>query len=256
MTAPFSDFYDEFAVDYHLIFENWEASMARQAAAIASILQRECPAAGATVLDCACGIGTQALGLAKLGFCVTGSDVSSGALQRARSEAALRGLDIPFYAADMRNLDELPAGGFHAVICMDNALPHLLSEADLAQAAGQIRGKLRRGGIFIASIRDYDEILPQRSVVQGPAFYSDAGKRRIVFQLWDWQDERRYTFHMYITRETSTGWANFHGAAVYRAVLRDEITGILNSRGFTNIRWRFPGESGFYQPIVIATAAE
>ena len=59
MTAPFSDFYDEFAVDYHLIFENWEASMARQAAAIASILQRECPAAGATVLDCACGIGTR-----------------------------------------------------------------------------------------------------------------------------------------------------------------------------------------------------
>jgi SAM-dependent methyltransferase len=230
--------------------------MARQAAAIASILQRECPAAGATVLDCACGIGTQALGLAKLGFRVTGSDVSSGALQRARSEAALRGLDIPFHASGMQNLDELPAGGFHAVICMDNALPHLLSEADLARAAGQIRGKLRSGGVFIASIRDYDAILPKRPIAQGPAFYSDAGKRRMVFQVWDWQDERRYTFHLYITREASTGWANFHGAAACRAVLRDEITSILNSHGFTNIRWRLPSESGFYQPMVIATAAE
>jgi len=75
-----------------------------------------------------------------------------------------------------------------------------------------------------------------------------------VFQVWDWQDERRYTFHMYITRETSAGWANFHGASAYRAVLRDEITGILESCGFTNVRWRFPTESGFYQPIVIATA--
>jgi glycine/sarcosine N-methyltransferase len=112
------------------------------------------------------------------------------------------------------------------------------------------------GGTFIASVRDYDEILPQRPVVQGPAFYSDAGKRRVVFQVWDWQDERRYMFHMYITKETSSGWANFHGASAYRAVLRDEITGILESRGFTNIRWRFPSESGFYQPIVIATAAE
>jgi len=248
-------FYDKFARDYHLILENWEASMTRQAAAIASILQRDCPAAGTTVLDCACGIGTQALGLAKLGFRITGSDVSSGAVRRARSEAAVRRLDIPFYVADMRNLGDLPAG-FYAVICMDNALPHLLSEADIAHALGQIRAKLRTGGTFIASIRDYDEALPQRPVAQGPAFYSDAGERRIVFQVWDWQDERRYTLHMYITRETSTGWANFHGASAYRAVLRDEITAILGSRGFTNIRWQFPSESGFYQPIVIATAAE
>ena len=181
MAAPVNHFYDEFARDYHLIFENWEASMTRQAAAIASILQPGCPAASTTVLDCACGIGTQALGLAKLGFFITGSDVSSGAVQRARSEAAMRRLDIPFYVADMRNLDELPAGGFHAVICMDNALPHLLSEMDIAQALGQIRARLRTGGTFIASIRDYDEALPQRPVVQGPVFYSDAGKRRVVF---------------------------------------------------------------------------
>ena len=112
--------------------------MKRQAAAIASILERECPAGGAAVLDCACGIGTQSLGLAKLGFSITGSDVSSGAIQRARSEAATRRLDIPFYVADMRKLDELPASGFQAVICMDNAMPHLLSEVDIAQALGQI----------------------------------------------------------------------------------------------------------------------
>jgi hypothetical protein len=59
---------------------------------------------------------------------------------------------------------------------------------------------------------------------------------------------------MYITRETSAGWTSFLGASVYRAVLRDEITDILESSGFTNIRWRFPPQSGYYQPIVIATA--
>ena len=247
-------FYDDFASHYHLLFEDWEASMARQAAAIKSILDREHPLAGAAVLDCACGIGTQSLGLAKLGFRVTGADVSVGAVQRARSEAAARNLDIPFYIADMRNLGDVPANGFDAVICMDNALPHLPSAADVAEAAWQIRAKLRIGGTFVASIRDYDAILPQRPVVQGPAFYSDAGKRRIVFQVWDWQDGRRYVFHMYITRETSAGWENFHGASTYRAVLRNEITGILQSRGFTNIRWQFPAETGFYRPILIATA--
>ena len=255
MSDAVRDFYDEFANDYHLMFEDWEASMTRQAAALGSILQRECgPAASTTVLDCACGIGTQALGLAKLGFHVTASDVSGRAVERARAEASARGLNIPLYVADMRQLNGVPTSGFHAVICMDNALPHLYSDDELAQAAGQVRTKLRRGGTFVASIRDYDEILQQRPVVQGPGFFSDAGKRRIVFQLWDWQDERRYRFHLYITRETPTGWKNFHGVSAYRAVLRDEVTGILDRQGFTNIRLRFPHESGFYQPVVVATA--
>jgi 2-polyprenyl-3-methyl-5-hydroxy-6-metoxy-1,4-benzoquinol methylase len=255
MATDAGGFYDDLAGNYHLLFEDWEESMLRQASTIGPILERECGMAGKTVFDCACGIGTQALGLAKLGFCVTGADVSVGAVERARSEAASRNLDIPFYAADMRSLDKVPAARFHAVICMDNALPHLLNESDLAQAAGQIRAKLRTGGTFMASIRDYDAILAQPPVVQGPTFYSDEGKRRILFQVWDWQDDRRYMFHLFITKETSNGWENYHGTSIYRAVLREEISGILAARGFTNIRWRLPAESGFYQPIVIATAA-
>jgi 2-polyprenyl-3-methyl-5-hydroxy-6-metoxy-1,4-benzoquinol methylase len=139
LAASRSRFYDDFAAAYHLLFEDWEVSMSWQATVIASILDRECPLARAAVLDCACGIGTQALGLTKLGFRVTGSDVSGGAVERARSEAAMRKLDIPFYFADMWGLGEVPGTDFHAVICMDNAVPHLLSEADLAQAVGQIR---------------------------------------------------------------------------------------------------------------------
>jgi SAM-dependent methyltransferase len=255
MADPTDTFYDEFAPVYHLMFEDWEASMTRQAAAIRSILEREgVVGAGTRILDCACGIGTQSLGLANLGFRVTGSDSSAGAVERARSEAAKRGLPISFYVADVRKLDDVPAGDFDAAICLDNALPHLSSEADLAQAAGEIRRKLRAGGTFVASIRDYDELIRQRPTVQGPAFHSDAGRRRIAFQIWDWQDERRYQFHMYITRETSSGWANFHGMSEYRAVLRDEITGILAAHGFMHIRWQFPEQSGFYQPVVIATA--
>ena len=166
----------------------------------------------------------------------------------------MRELNVPFYVADVRHLDELPIGGFEAVISMDNALPHLLSDSDLAEAALQMRAKLRPGGKLLASIRDYDQLVRDRPTVQGPAFYSDSDQRRIVFQVWDWADDRRYTFHLYITRETPGGWSNFHGASVYRAVLREEIKAILSSSGFANIRWLFPNESGFYQPVVIGTA--
>jgi glycine/sarcosine N-methyltransferase len=248
-------FYDALAPEYRLIFADWEASMARQAAALHPILERECGTARSVrVLDCACGIGTQAIGLAKLGYRVTGSDLSGGAIERARQEVAARGLDCALHVADMRDLSSVPESGFDAVICMDNALPHLMTDADVAQAAAAIRGKLRGGGIFLASIRDYDRLLGERPTVQGPAFYTDAGRRRMVFQLWDWKDEQRYEFHMYITRETADGWHTHHGASMYRALLPEELTPILEGAGFQRVRWMAPAESGFYQPLVLAVA--
>jgi len=255
MADEVRDCYDELAGSYHLIFDDWEASMARQSAALEPILIRVCGSAGPLrILDCACGIGTQSLGLAKLGFRVTGSDVSPGAIERARTEASKRGLRLSLYVADMRNLSDVPETGFDAVVSMDNALPHLASDEHLAEAAAQIRTKLRRGGIFVASIRDYDRLIEERPVVHGPGFLRDGGGRRIVFQLWDWIDERRYTFHLYISRETPAGWKTHHGAAAYRAVRREELTGILEGAGFVKVRWLMPAESGFYQPLVLAAA--
>ncbi len=171
------EFYDQLAGAYHLMFEDWEASMARQAAALGPILERECgPAAAVRVLDCACGPGTQTLGLARLGFQVTGVDLSAAAVERARLEASLRGLKARFYAEDMRRLNQIPDTGFDAVICMDNALPHLPGEDDLIRAAVGMRAKLRDGGTLLASIRDYDHLIVERPTVHGPAFLDDGGR--------------------------------------------------------------------------------
>lgn len=245
--------YDEFAAHYHLIFENWDASIARQAAVFTRILNREC---GNTrpirLLDCACGIGTQSLGLAMDGFDVTGCDVSSGAIRRARSEASKRGLSIPFFVANMTRLSPIPQSNFDAVICIDNALPHLETNGELLQAAQQIYGKLRPGGSFIGSIRDYDQLVVERPTNQQPNFYSDDGRRRVVFQIYDWVDERRYRFHLYITRNSESAWHTVHFTSTYRAVLRNELRDILLQAGFASVRWLLPPESGFYQPIFIA----
>lgn len=106
----------------------------------------------------------------------------------------------------------------------------------------------------MGSIRDYECLVQERPVVQGPAFYSDQGSRRIVHQVWDWSDERRYAFHLYITREVQGGWETQHYVSNYRAVLREELSRILHASGFVGCRWILPVESGFYQPIVLAKA--
>jgi glycine/sarcosine N-methyltransferase len=245
--------YDELAAHYDQIFENWEASIARQATVLAGILDRECgDRRPIRVLDCACGIGTQSLGLAMKGFDVTGCDISVGAVQRARSEASKRELSVPFSVANMVQLSAIPKSSFDAVICIDNSLPDLQTDEDLLQAAQQAYGKLRPGGSFIGSIRDYDRLVVERPTTQGPSFYSDDGSRHIVFQIWDWLDERRYRFHLYITRNTQSAWQTFHFTSTYRAVLRSELQRILEEAGFINIRWLSPSDSGFYQLIFIA----
>jgi hypothetical protein len=106
----------------------------------------------------------------------------------------------------------------------------------------------------MGSIRDYDHLLQERPVVQGPAFYSDQGSRRIVHQVWDWNHERHYAFHLYITRELPSGWETQHYVSDYRAVLRKEVTRILQAAGFDGCRWIMTDESGFCQPIVLAKA--
>jgi glycine/sarcosine N-methyltransferase len=245
--------YDDFAAHYDQIFESWEASIERQATVLGEILQREC---GETrpirVLDSACGIGTQSLGLAMKGFEVEGCDLSSGAIERARSEALKRRLSIPFSVANMLQLTAVAQSSFDAVICIDNSLPHLENDEQLLQAAQQAHPKLRAGGSFIGSIRDYDRLVRERPTAQGPSFYSDGDRRRIVFQIWDWLDDRRYRFHLYITRSTEAGWHTLHFTSTYRAVLRSELGDILRQAGFSNIRWLLPCDSNFYQPIFIA----
>jgi len=244
--------YDELADHYHLIFEDWKVSIERQAAALNAILREQCGLPGtARILDCACGIGTQSLGLAKLGFRIDACDVSIHAVKRAQQEASRRSLDIRFSVANMLDLRSLPASHFDAAICMDNSLPHLESNEQLIQAVDQIRARLRPGGSFMASIRDYDRLIRERPVVQGPSFYSDQGQRRIVLQVWDWIDDRRYVFHLYISRELEQGWQTFHTSALYRAVRRDELSAVLNQAGFKNLRWLLPEESSFFQPIVL-----
>lgn len=85
-------FYDQFASSYHLIFADWQASVARQASILDRLIQHELGPGPHTILDCACVIGTQAVGLARLGHRVHATDLSPAAVARAAHEAASAGV--------------------------------------------------------------------------------------------------------------------------------------------------------------------
>jgi SAM-dependent methyltransferase len=205
---------------------------------------------------------------------VHATDFSAAAVGRARREAAACGAALTFGVADYRALDAVIADVFDVVICCDNALSHCLDEPDLPAAVGQMRRRLEQGGLLLASIRDYDRLLatapggdaidPGLPGLHGkgaatrprgtmPQVFDDAAGRRIAFQVWDWaEDGRSYAVHQFFVHESSGEYRTSHYDSRFRALRRAEMDEALKAAGFRDIRWHFPEDSGFYQPVVTA----
>jgi glycine/sarcosine N-methyltransferase len=135
-------FYEELAPDYHLLFDDWWSSAKYQAGVISKLLGPP----PRRVLDVASRMGTQALGLADLGYEVEGRDLSPALVERAAKEAEARGLPVRFSTSDMRERREEDLGRFGAVIAFDNALPHLLHDEELLAALSACHHALEPGG--------------------------------------------------------------------------------------------------------------
>jgi glycine/sarcosine N-methyltransferase len=251
MSAKVLNFYESLAEYYHLIFDDWTRAIEHQAEILNQILASQIRNHPLKILDGACGIGTQAIGLANLGHHIVASDLSPAVIARAKHEAGRRSLNILFHVSDMTSLAEIAENDFDVVATLDNALPHL-SAHQLRNAVRAMASKLKPNGLFIASIRDYDKLVLQRPTMQEPAFYGRREDRRIVHQVWDWIGDTRYVVHLYITMLSDGEWKALHFISEYRSLLRKELSTVLESAGFEEIRWLMPAESGFYQPIVLA----
>ena len=253
MTSSVRDFYDALAADYHLIFPDWDASMARQAAALDGLVRARLGAGPHQVLDCSCGIGTQAIGLAGVGHQVVGSDLSPAAVTRAAAEAASRGVGLPVTVADMRALP-YRAAAFDVVVCADNSLPHLLTPDDVRTALTGMRRVLRDDGLLVLSVRDYDGIRAARPASTPPQVSTTAQGRVITFQLWHWrEDGERYDLeHFQLVPGEGGGWDVRVRRTAYWALTRGELSAAVSDSGFTEVSWHEPGDSGFYQPVLTA----
>ena len=243
-------FYDSMASQYDKLFLDWQATTQEQAVILDRIFRDNGFDRCASILDCACGIGTQSIGLAGLGYSVTASDISHGELAEAVKRAKENHVAIRFQHADFCALDQTFPETFDIIICMDNALPHMLSHDALESAIGSIAGRIRDGGIFVASIRDYDALLLDKPPYSPPYIHKTANGQRVSFQTWTWEGEHYKLIQYIIDDEKTLGVSKF--ACEYRATRREELTHLLLTHGCSQVKWLFPEETGFYQPIVVA----
>jgi SAM-dependent methyltransferase len=245
-----SAFYDRMAGLYHLIFRDWDESIERQSGQLAEIIKERWGASARTILDVSCGIGTQAIGLAKRGFDVTASDLSEGAIARATEAANRRSAAINFSVCDMRRAYTHHQRQFDVVISADNSITHLLNDDELLTALRQIHECVRPGGGCLLTVRDYDREERGTGIFKPYGVREENGKRHVIFQIWDFS-EHIYDLTMYfVVDDHRSAQVSTHVMRTqYYAIGTEQLLALLRRAGFSSAE-RLDGR--FYQPVLVA----
>jgi SAM-dependent methyltransferase len=244
-------FYDELAAYYHLLFEDWDASIRQQGEQLSRVIDARWPSAR-QVLDVACGIGTQSLALAQRNYIVVGSDVSDAALHRARDEARRRDLKIAFSHCDMRDVHKRHGDGFDVVVCADNSLPHLLTDEEILLSLREMRECLRPGGGCLITVRDYAVLNAggRGRLVPYPV-RETPGRRCILFQQLDFRGDYCSVRFCVVDQDLVLGRSDVHVMKThYYAITTDRLCALMREAGFTAVE-RLDG--AFYQPVLVGT---
>jgi 2-polyprenyl-3-methyl-5-hydroxy-6-metoxy-1,4-benzoquinol methylase len=139
--------YDSLARYYDLM----ESNKQEVHAALNSFLQRIFKEHNTKmILDVSCGTGNQSIPLARQGFDVTASDISSEML--AQAEIKAKGIPVRFRTGDMRT-DHY--GQFDAIISMINSVGYVPQE-DIGRTFANVAQNLKQGGLFIFDIPNHD----------------------------------------------------------------------------------------------------
>lgn len=255
MSRSVTDFYDRLSLLYHHNMGwDWDAAVREEGAQLSRFLadglNRPSPY---SVLDCSCGIGTQAIGLALKDHKVHATDLSPVSIECASEEADRLGVEMTFGVADYRKLEDSVTDTFDIVLSCDNSISHCLTDKDLSAALTSMKARLNPGGLLLLSLRDYAALVDDQPRFNNEHVQDKEDGRRIVFQLWDWDDDgRRYQIHQFLIRQHDGEFEVNHFETKLRALLRDELISAIRNAGYEKVRWHVSEDSGYYQPIVTA----
>lgn len=242
-------FYDRLSPYYKYIFQDWNASVDRHAGILDGVIREYFGDDVHTILDAACGIGTQTIGLAQKGYQLTASDISAGELEKARDEATSRNLNIDFRLADMRTLGQIFSTKFDLVIACDNAVPHLLSDAEILQAFRQFYQVTSEAGGCIISVRDYQSMERGGRKLYPRLVHNVPHGKLVIFDCWEF-DGDFYDITMYIVEDTGQPLAQtsvIRGGRYY-CVSIATLVRLMKEAGFKQV---ITLRERYFQPLLI-----
>lgn len=131
---------------------------------VESLLKKNGAQPGCGLLEIACGTGSHAFALEKLGFRPVACDASVDMVRVARRKALKKSSTVPFHVQDMRNLG-LRKHDFAAALCLFDSIGYVKTNEALSRVLVGIRDHLRPRGVFVfdfwhaaAMLRHFDPV--------------------------------------------------------------------------------------------------
>lgn len=194
------------------------------AAAIAAVTATLAP--GSRVLDCACGTGQLAVGLALAGYEVVATDASGPMVRRTRELAVEHHVAMRAVTATWEQLDDAGwANAFDAVFCIGNSLTHAPGRAARRAALGAMARTLRAGARLALTSRNWERIRARGPAIDvGERLVSRGGRSGLTIHAW----------------RLAEGWDDRHELDVSVAIIGDG--GAVTTHGERLAFWPFTHE--------------
>jgi SAM-dependent methyltransferase len=141
---------------------------------------------GARVLDCACGTGTLAVGLALRGHAVAATDASAAMVVRTERLAAEHGARLDTAVCSWEALAGRGwEGAFDVVFCVGNSLPHAPGRAGRRGALRAMAAVLAPGALLVLTSRRWEQVRAEGSRLQiGERLVERDGRLGLPIHSW------------------------------------------------------------------------
>jgi SAM-dependent methyltransferase len=171
-----SSFYDNLSAVYDVMFP-LSTQQDRSSFLAKLLVEKQL----ASVLDCGCGTGRQAIDLALRGFAVTGVDISERMLDIARENAEAAGVNIRLLHSDFAHVARKTGQTYDAVFCIGNSLPHVENREELLASLQGMVDALNNEGILVLHLRNYEMVFSARERLM-PTLAGSLNGRDYIFQ--------------------------------------------------------------------------
>ncbi|MGP3962089.1 class I SAM-dependent methyltransferase [Nonomuraea sp. 3N208] len=137
----------------------------------------------ARVLDCACGIGTDAMVLAHAGFQVTATDAGPAMVAEARRRLPA---EVEVLVARWEHLPAVVTGTYELILCLGNSLVHAGSHKAMVSALSAMHQMLAPNGMLIVDSRNWELLYRERPrIVAADRVRERDGVRACCVYVWN-----------------------------------------------------------------------
>ena len=185
--------YDVLGEVYEWLISDAKLTPAEFAASFDDVLSVLPP--NAHVLDCSCGTGQLAVGLAGLGMQVVATDASEEMVRRTAELSEEFRASVRTLRADWQELpDYFDDDTFDMVFCVGNSLHHAVGARGRVAALESMARLLRRGGRLVLTSRNWELVRARGSRLDiSDQLVRRNGRDAVVVYRWDiapqWEEE-------------------------------------------------------------------